>query len=361
MIGCWLWVVGRWYLVARYCLPDSRLSLSCNPETSSRVTLAALGIGFQPNLPTSNKTTKQRDDYTTKQLYNKTTIQQDNKTTRQQKTKQQTNNMAIAKWIGAFLGGLNGGIIGALAGYALGALLDKFVGGSSSDEQGNADYRSSADRGSSYYTSQEAQMEGARNGFLFSLLVLSAHVIQADGKIMHSEMNYLRAFLRRSFGEIAVKQGESIILRLFEYRKSHGDRVWESQMQEACRQMRDVMPEEHRLQLLAFLCEIAKADGIVHPAEVEAIYAICNSLGFSATIVDQFLSLGGSSIEDAYKVLGISPSATDEEVRRAYRDLVRKNHPDRVATLGDDVREAAKKKMQEINEAKERIYKERGM
>ncbi|MDY2805017.1 MAG: DnaJ domain-containing protein, partial [Prevotella sp.] len=48
-------------------------------------------------------------------------------------------------------------------------------------------------------------------------------------------------------------------------------------------------------------------------------------------------------------------------VRRAYRDLVRKNHPDRVATLGDDVREAAKKKMQEINEAKERIYKERGM
>ena len=70
---------------------------------------------------------------------------------------------------------------------------------------------------------------------------------------------------------------------------------------------------------------------------------------------------GGSSIEDAYKVLGISPSATDEEVRRAYRDLVRKNHPDRVATLGDDVREAAKKKMQEINEAKERIYKERGM
>ena len=61
--------------------------------------------------------------------------------------------MAIAKWIGAFLGGLNGGIIGALAGYALGALLDKFVGGSLSDEQGNADYRSSADQGNSYYTS----------------------------------------------------------------------------------------------------------------------------------------------------------------------------------------------------------------
>ena len=98
MIGCWLWVVGRWYLIARYCLPDSRLSLSCNPETSSQVTLAALGIGFQPNLTTSNKTTKQRDDYTTKQLYNKTTKQQDNKTTRQQNnktTKQLYNNPTI--------------------------------------------------------------------------------------------------------------------------------------------------------------------------------------------------------------------------------------------------------------------------
>ena len=55
MIGCWLWVVGRWYLIARYCLPDSRLSLSRNPETSSRVTLAALGIVFQTNLLTNYK------------------------------------------------------------------------------------------------------------------------------------------------------------------------------------------------------------------------------------------------------------------------------------------------------------------
>ncbi len=87
MIGCWLWVVGRWYLVARYCLPDSRLSLSCNPETSSRVTLAALGIGFQPNLPTSNKTTIQQDNKTTRQQTNYTTRQQDNKTTIQQDNK----------------------------------------------------------------------------------------------------------------------------------------------------------------------------------------------------------------------------------------------------------------------------------
>ena len=63
-----VWLYGC--MVDWYCLPDSRLSLSCNPETSSRVTLAALGIGFQPKLPIKN--------YTTRQLNNYTTIQQDN-------------------------------------------------------------------------------------------------------------------------------------------------------------------------------------------------------------------------------------------------------------------------------------------
>ena len=68
-----------------------------------------------------------------------------------------------------------------------------------------------------------------------------------------------------------------------------------------------------------------------------------------------------SNIEDAYKVLGISPSATDDEVKAAYRKMALKHHPDRVSTLGDDIRKAAEKKFQEINDAKERIYKARGL
>ena len=68
-----LLVVGIWYLVDWYCLPDSSPILVFSPETSSRVTLAALGIGFQPKLPIKNYTTRQLNNYTTKQLYNKTT------------------------------------------------------------------------------------------------------------------------------------------------------------------------------------------------------------------------------------------------------------------------------------------------
>ena len=77
--------------------------------------------------------------------------------------------------------------------------------------------------------------------------------------------------------------------------------------------------------------------------------------------VDSMLHLQGDSLEDAYQVLGVSPQATDEELKRAYRRLALEHHPDRVAKLGDDVRRAAEKKFQEINAAKERIWKARGL
>ena len=60
-------------------------------------------------------------------------------------------------------------------------------------------------------------------------------------------------------------------------------------------------------------------------------------------------------------MLGVEPTATDDEVRKAYRQMALKHHPDRVAALGEDVRKAAERKFQEINEAKERIYRARGL
>ena len=74
------------------------------------------------------------------------------------------------------------------------------------------------------------------------------------------------------------------------------------------------------------------------------------------------LSMDSMSCAESPRYKAISFSATtDDEVKAAYRKMALKHHPDRVSTLGDDIRKAAEKKFQEINDAKERIYKARGL
>ncbi len=126
------------------------------------------------------------------------------------------------------------------------------------------------------------------------------------------------------------------------------------------------MDVSQRLQLLNYLVIIAKVDGYVSPEEIKALKEVARHLGLTAKDVDSMLNMESgakvdSNIEDAYKVLGISPTATDDEVKAAYRKMALKHHPDRVATLGEDIRKAAEKKFQDINDAKERIFKARGL
>ena len=121
------------------------------------------------------------------------------------------------------------------------------------------------------------------------------------------------------------------------------------------------MDYSQRLQLVNFLVLISQADGIVDQTEVNAIRECGQWLNLTSTDIDSLLNLRGDTLEEAYKVLGVSPDATDDDIRKAYRKLALEHHPDRVATLGDDVRKAAEKKFQEINAAKDKIYKARGM
>lgn len=280
--------------------------------------------------------------------------------------------MAIGKWIGGVLGWIasGGSILGALAGYALGSLLDGLSSGVTSGER------------------EEATDEGERNSFLFSMMVLASYVIKADGKIMHSEMEYVRNFLRQNFGEAAAVQGEDILLKLFDEQKRQGSGLFRETIRKACVEIRFHMNESMRLQLLSFLVMIAKADGKVTAEERDALMEIAVTMGLSQADVESLLAMGyngygagdkergygygnrGSSrpnsdgqaaLANAYRVLGVAPTATDDEVRKAYRQLALKHHPDRVASLGEDVRKAAERKFQEVNNAKEIIFKARGL
>lgn len=275
--------------------------------------------------------------------------------------------MALGKWIGSALGWIlsGGNVLGAIAGYCIGSLLSDAT---STAERENGFNGNGNTFRNDYSDTQFNQrpFEEDRNSFLFSMLVISSYIIKADSKIMHSEMNCVRNFLRNNFGEQAVQQGEDILLKLFEMQKQQGATTFKETIRKSCVEISFHMNIGQRLQLLDYLIIIAKVDGTVSPEEVYALKEVATYLGLSAQDVDSMLNMEASSnqqigLDEAYKILGISPNATNDEVKAAYRKMALKHHPDRVSSLGDDIREAAEKKFQEINNAKERIYKARGL
>lgn len=288
--------------------------------------------------------------------------------------------MGNMKWVGCWIGGtlgtmLGSGILGTLAGFCLGSIIDEMMDSRADSNDYNTNKQDYYSQGNGYkqyqYGGQNGSSnahsnEGQRNSFLFSMLVLSSYIIKADNKIMHSEMEFVRQFLRQNFGEQAVNQGQEILLKLFEIQKKQGIQVFRNTIHQSCTEIKHYMDVSQRLQLLNYLVIIAKVDGYVSPEEIKALKEVARHLGLTAKDVDSMLNMengarANSNIEDAYKVLGLSSTATDDEVKVAYRKMALKHHPDRVATLGEDIRKAAEKKFQDINDAKERIFKARGL
>ena len=255
--------------------------------------------------------------------------------------------MAIGKWIGGVIGWMAGGPLGALAGFVIGSLFDSTVITTNIQTQNNDD-----------------PTIGHRNSFLFSMLVMASYIIKADGKIMHSEMEFVRRFLRDNFGEQAMNEGNQILLNLFEQRKrmdAVNPNSFKQTIYDCGQQIAANLNYGERLQLLRFLAMIAMSDGNVCVQEIEALREVATAMNLSANDVDSMLNLGSSNLDAAYKVLEIDPSATDDEVKAAYRALAKKHHPDRVATLGDDIHKAAEEKFRQINEAKDQIFKARNI
>lgn len=258
--------------------------------------------------------------------------------------------MGSFKWIAGFLGWVTWGPIGALLGFLAGSAIEDYIegarqlpGGASSSPHSYS--QSQQHTGTRGYTASEQ-----RNSFLVSLLVLSAAVIKADGRALQSELDYVKEFVRKNFGDAAVPQA----IRMLEQFTRQDVNIYEIGPQIA-----RYMNYSQRLQLFHYLVQIAMADGEFHKREKSVLEAIGTTISLSNTDINSVISMFYKEVSAAYSVLGISSSATDDEVRTAYRKMAMKNHPDKVATLGPDVQKAAAEKFRQVQEAYEEIKKER--
>ena len=191
-----------------------------------------------------------------------------------------------------------------------------------------------------------------RNSFMVSLLVLSAAIIKADGKTLQSELDYVKDFIRKNFGDAAVPEATRILNQLLSQ---------DVNIYQVGPQIATYMNYSQRLQLFHYLVQLALADGEFSKSEKSVLEAIGSTIGLNNSDVSSVISMFYKDTSSAYTVLGVSPSATDDEVRTAYRRMAMKNHPDKVATLGPDVQKAAAEKFRQIQEAYESIKQERGL
>ena len=259
--------------------------------------------------------------------------------------------MGTFKWITGFLGWVMWGPIGALLGYLAGSSLERYIemshqlpgGGGGTTTQGGYRQRT----GTGGYTAGEQ-----RNSFLVSLLVLSSAVIRADGRTHQRELDAVREFVRTNFGEQAVNEA----MRILESLNTQQVNIYS-----VGGQIASYMNYSQRLQLFHYLTGIATSDGEFHPSEKSVLEAIGSAIGLTSSDVSSILAMFYQEKNSAYDVLEISPNATDDEVKSAYRRMAMKYHPDKVSTLGPEVQKAAEEKFKQVQDAYATIKKERGM
>jgi DnaJ like chaperone protein len=250
--------------------------------------------------------------------------------------------MSFGKWIGGALGWAMGGPIGGIIGFAIGAMADdkSFKGVQPGTQQ----------QTQSQYKQYRHQTQSG--DFASALLVLSAAVMKADNRLLKSELDFIRDFYTKQFGSAAAAQHIGVLKELLQK---------EIPLREVCEQIRYYMEHPMRLQLMYYLFGIAKADGNVDKAEMHMIETIAQHLGLTSKDYESLKAMHYKDTESAFRILEIETDASDDEVKKAYRKMAMKYHPDKVRGLGEQHEKSANEKFINVQDAYEQIKKERNM
>ena len=240
----------------------------------------------------------------------------------------------MIKWIAAFLGYSFFRFPGALLGFIVGGVVERFFNSSSSWSE----------VGSQRSTTAALQL---------NLLALAATVIKADGTVKQQELQFVRNFFITNYG---TQMASTIFEKFNEEVKKERQNI-----PELTQIFNQRAPYETRLQILHFLFGVANADGSISKTELIKVEQIAAALGIRPSDMESIKAMFVKATDSAYKILEISSSATDAEVKKAYRTMAKKYHPDKLQSEDPALIKGAQEKFLKVQEAYEAIQKERGL
>ncbi len=248
----------------------------------------------------------------------------------------------MIRWIGAIIGLVFRGWMGGIAGYVIGMLIDNLLFDSR---------KSASSQTRSPFSGQRTTV--TPGDFELNLLSLCSIVIKADGQVSQREMDYVRQYFVQAYGKERANATFRTFNEVVKKREINAQRI--------CAYLTQRTRREVRLQIVHFLFGIAQADGTVSNSEVNKISEIAGYLGLSRNEFEGLKAMFFKDSDSAYKILEIDKSATDAEVKKAYREMAKKYHPDKLQHMDEAYRAGAEEKFRNVQNAYETIQKERGI
>jgi len=245
----------------------------------------------------------------------------------------------MIRWFAAIIGYVFFKFPGAIVGYLIGSVLENTGAKTTQKRTGKRPV----------FTQQKRVTP---KDFELNLLALASLIIKADNYVNHKELDYVRSYFIKAYGKPRADELFSIFNQVKKKQPISAARIGQA--------MKNNMRYESRLQVLHFLFGVAKADGHVIQSEVDVIRQIATHLGIHHRDFESIKAMFFSNPDSAYKILEIERTATVAEIKKAYRTMVKKYHPDKLQHLDEIYRKGAEEKFRKVQEAYEQLQAERG-
>lgn len=253
----------------------------------------------------------------------------------------------MVKYIGAVVGWIAGrGFFGAVVGYFIGSAIDSLM--NQGKKTGNTGGRSFKD-----VFDNATKSNVSPGDFELNLLSLASIVIKADGTVSQNELDYARQYFVRAYGKERANATFRTFNDVIKNREVSASRI--------CTYLNARTRYEVRLQILHFLFGIAQADGQISKSEVDVLDTIAGYFKLNNQDFESIKAMFIKKADSSYKILEIEKSATNDEVKKAFRTMAKKYHPDKLQHMDEAYRNGAEDKFRMVQEAYETIQKERGM